>query len=103
MNHIPFRQCRLTHALQLALGHKSNVALLCAIRPQGKYINETLASLRFASRAAKGLLHPILMVIKALKLNFIRLNFILELTPDHKKSFTRLLILCIYINSNPSF
>jgi len=50
---VPFRQCRLTHALQGALGEKSNTSLLCTIRPDASYMQETLASLRFASRAAK--------------------------------------------------
>lgn len=53
MTHVPFRQCRLTHALKLALCNRSNVALLCTIRPQNSYLGETLASIRFASRAAK--------------------------------------------------
>lgn len=51
--HVPFRQCRLTHALKLALCNRSNVALLCTVRPQNTYLAETLASIRFASRAAK--------------------------------------------------
>ena len=53
VTHVPFRQCRLTHALKLALCNRSNVALLCTIRPQNSYLGETLASIRFASRAAK--------------------------------------------------
>jgi kinesin family protein 6/9 len=53
VSHVPFRQCRLTHALQLALCHRSNVALLCTVRPQKGFLSETRASLRFASRAAK--------------------------------------------------
>ena len=65
---VPFRQCRLTHALQVyycqhslsltllskgALGNKCNTALLCTIRPGNAHMSDTLASLRFASRAAK--------------------------------------------------
>jgi len=50
---VPFRQCRLTHALQGALGNKCNTALLCTIRPGNAHMSDTLASLRFASRAAK--------------------------------------------------
>jgi kinesin family protein 6/9 len=53
VSHVPFRQCRLTHALQLALCQRSNVALLCTVRPQKGFLSETRASLRFASRAAK--------------------------------------------------
>jgi len=52
-SHVPFRQCRLTHALQLALCHRSNVALLCTVRPQRAFISDAIASLRFAARAAK--------------------------------------------------
>ena len=33
-SHVPFRQCRLTQALQVALGERSNIALLCTVRPQ---------------------------------------------------------------------
>jgi len=52
-SHVPFRQCRLTQALQVALGERSNIALLCTVRPQRAHLSETLASLRFAARVAK--------------------------------------------------
>lgn len=50
---VPYRECRLTHTLQGSLSSDTNTALLCTIRPDEDFLQEALASLRFASRASK--------------------------------------------------
>uniref|UniRef100_A0A667G0S6 Kinesin-like protein n=1 Tax=Lynx canadensis TaxID=61383 RepID=A0A667G0S6_LYNCA len=48
--HIPFRQCKLTHALKDSLGGNCNMVLLTNIYGEAAQLEETLSSLRFASR-----------------------------------------------------
>ncbi|KAM5234261.1 kinesin-like protein KIF9 isoform 4-T9 [Hipposideros larvatus] len=48
--HIPFRQCKLTHALKDSLGGNCNMALVTNIYGEAAQLEETLSSLRFASR-----------------------------------------------------
>ncbi|XP_070247233.1 kinesin-like protein KIF9 isoform X2 [Myotis yumanensis] len=48
--HIPFRQCKLTHALKDSLGGNCNMVLVTNIYGEAAQLDETLSSLRFASR-----------------------------------------------------
>lgn len=48
---IPYRNSQLTRMLQNALGGNSKTYMICAIRPGGKYFEETLSTLRYADRA----------------------------------------------------
>ncbi|XP_068838435.1 kinesin-like protein KIF9 isoform X3 [Capricornis sumatraensis] len=49
-DHIPFRQCKLTHALKDSLGGNCNMVLVTNIYGEAAQLEETLSSLRFASR-----------------------------------------------------
>ncbi|XP_040850846.1 kinesin-like protein KIF9 isoform X3 [Ochotona curzoniae] len=49
-DHIPFRQCKLTHALKDSLGGNCNMVLVTNIHGEAAQLEETLSSLRFASR-----------------------------------------------------
>ncbi|XP_030052834.1 kinesin-like protein KIF9 [Microcaecilia unicolor] len=49
-DHIPFRQCKLTYALKDSLGGKCNTILVTNIYGEETQLEETLSSLRFASR-----------------------------------------------------
>ncbi|XP_045376592.2 kinesin-like protein KIF9 isoform X4 [Camelus bactrianus] len=49
-DHIPFRQCKLTHALKDSLGGNCNLVLVTNIYGEAAQLEETLSSLRFASR-----------------------------------------------------
>ncbi|XP_033720713.1 kinesin-like protein KIF9 isoform X13 [Tursiops truncatus] len=49
-DHIPFRQCKLTHALKDSLGGNCNMILVTNIYGEASQLEETLSSLRFASR-----------------------------------------------------
>ncbi|XP_042690223.1 kinesin-like protein KIF9 isoform X3 [Centrocercus urophasianus] len=48
--HIPFRQSKLTHVLKDALGGKCNTVLVANICGEALHVEETLSSLRFATR-----------------------------------------------------
>ncbi|NXG15748.1 KIF9 protein, partial [Grallaria varia] len=48
--HIPFRQNKLTHVLKDSLGGNCNTVLVTNIRGEAAHVEETLSSLRFASR-----------------------------------------------------
>ncbi|XP_078206792.1 kinesin-like protein KIF9 isoform X8 [Callithrix jacchus] len=49
-DHIPFRQCKLTHSLKDSLGGNCNMVLVTNIYGEAAQLEETLSSLRFASR-----------------------------------------------------
>ncbi|XP_058534884.1 kinesin-like protein KIF9 [Ochotona princeps] len=49
-DYIPFRQCKLTHALKDSLGGNCNMVLVANIHGEAAQLEETLSSLRFASR-----------------------------------------------------
>ncbi|XP_031199894.1 kinesin-like protein KIF9 isoform X2 [Mastomys coucha] len=49
-DHIPFRQSKLTHALKDSLGGNCNMVLVTNIYGEAAQLDETLSSLRFASR-----------------------------------------------------
>ncbi|NWZ08963.1 KIF9 protein, partial [Agelaius phoeniceus] len=48
--HIPFRQSKLTHVLKDSLGRGCNTALVTNIYGEAEHVEETLSSLRFATR-----------------------------------------------------
>ncbi|KAK9527581.1 hypothetical protein VZT92_014130 [Zoarces viviparus] len=48
--HVPFRQTKLTHALKDSLGGNCNTVLVANIYGEAAHIEETLSTLRFASR-----------------------------------------------------
>lgn len=49
--HVPYRDSRLTRILQPSLGGNSRTAIICAITPASAFCEETLSTLKFASRA----------------------------------------------------
>uniref|UniRef100_A0A8C9S9F9 Kinesin-like protein n=1 Tax=Scleropages formosus TaxID=113540 RepID=A0A8C9S9F9_SCLFO len=49
-DHVPFRQSKLTHALKDSLGGNCNTVLVANIYGEAAQIEETLSTLRFASR-----------------------------------------------------
>lgn len=51
--HIPYRDSKLTRLLQPALGGNARTAIICAVTPALLHMEETLSTLKFASRAKK--------------------------------------------------
>ena len=49
--HVPFRDCRLTRLLAVPLGGNSRICLIANIGPCASYYDETMSTLKFASRA----------------------------------------------------
>lgn len=49
--HIPYRDSKLTRILQNSLGGNSNTVIICAATPAMDFAEETLSTLKFASRA----------------------------------------------------
>ena len=52
-NFVPYRDSKLTFILRNALGGNSQTAMICAISPADDNYEETLSTLRYASRAKK--------------------------------------------------
>ncbi|KAK4052258.1 Kinesin-like protein kip2 [Microbotryomycetes sp. JL221] len=51
IQHIPYRDSKLTRLLQPALSGKSRIAIVCTISPDEQQSTETLSTLKFAKRA----------------------------------------------------
>jgi centromeric protein E len=49
--HIPYRDSKLTRILQSSIGGNASTAIICAATPSGNFIEETVSTLKFASRA----------------------------------------------------
>ena len=49
--HVPFRDCRLTRLLAVPLGGHSKICIIANIGPCAAYYDETISTLKFASRA----------------------------------------------------
>lgn len=49
--HIPYRDSKLTRILQNSLGGNARTAIICAITPLSQFVDESLSTLKFASRA----------------------------------------------------
>uniref|UniRef100_A0A7S3D191 Kinesin-like protein n=1 Tax=Palpitomonas bilix TaxID=652834 RepID=A0A7S3D191_9EUKA len=52
-DHIPFRQSKLTHLLKDSVGGNSNTTLIANIWPEGRHLEETISTLKFANRMKK--------------------------------------------------
>jgi centromeric protein E len=50
-SHIPYRDSKLTRILQSSLGGNAKTGIICTITPSPLHLDETLSTLRFASRA----------------------------------------------------
>lgn len=50
-SHIPYRDSKLTRILQPSLGGNAKTAIICALTPASEYIDESVSTLKFASRA----------------------------------------------------
>jgi kinesin family protein 6/9 len=48
--HVPYRSCKLTNLLKTSIGGNCKTILVANIFPESKYIDETLSTLRFATR-----------------------------------------------------
>ena len=51
--HIPYRNSKLTHLLENALGGNANIAVICTLSLEERHQAETLETLKFASRCAQ--------------------------------------------------
>jgi centromeric protein E len=51
VQHIPYRDSKLTQILKTALGGKSLTSIICTISPNYEHALLTLSTLRFAQRA----------------------------------------------------
>ena len=49
--HIPYRDSKLTRILQTSIGGNARTAIICTITPAAAYAEETLSTIKFASRA----------------------------------------------------
>ncbi|XP_015685499.1 kinesin-like protein KIF25, partial [Protobothrops mucrosquamatus] len=52
-SHIPYRNSKLTHLLQDAIGGDAKLLVILCVSPSQKYITESLQTLGFGSRARK--------------------------------------------------
>lgn len=52
-SHIPYRDSKLTRILQSSLGGNAKTAILCALTPASQFCDESMSTLKFASRAKK--------------------------------------------------
>lgn len=50
-NHIPYRDSKLTRLLQDSLGGNTKTIMIAAVSPADNSYDETLSTLRYASRA----------------------------------------------------
>lgn len=50
-SHIPYRDSKLTRILQPSLGGNAKTAIICALTPSTAFIEESISTLKFASRA----------------------------------------------------
>ncbi len=49
--HIPYRDSKLTRILQPSLGGNAKTSIICTVTPSSAFLDETLSTLKFASRA----------------------------------------------------
>lgn len=49
-SHVPFRQCKLTNMLKTAIGGNCKTIFIANLWPEASHIEETLSTLRFATR-----------------------------------------------------
>jgi kinesin family protein 6/9 len=48
--HVPYRQCKLTNILKNSIGGNCKTILIANVYPEARHIEETISTLRFASR-----------------------------------------------------
>ncbi|CAM6028301.1 unnamed protein product [Sphagnum balticum] len=80
--HVPFRDSKLTRLLQESLGGNAKTALVINIAPCSEYMQESLSSLQFGSRAMKVATRPILNVEEEFKVLTKSLQETLELQDE---------------------
>ena len=51
--HVPYRESKLTRILQPSLGGNARTAVICAVNPSREHYDETVGTLRFATRCGK--------------------------------------------------
>ncbi|KAJ3109900.1 hypothetical protein HK100_003228, partial [Physocladia obscura] len=51
VTHIPYRNSKITRILQPSLGGNARTLIICTVTPSAGYIDETISTLKFASRA----------------------------------------------------
>ena len=51
--HVPYRDSKLTRILQPSLGGNARTTIICAVNPSREHAEETVGTLRFATRAKK--------------------------------------------------
>jgi len=51
--HIPYRSCKLTNLLKDSIGGNSKTIMIANIWPESKHLEETISTLKFASRIMK--------------------------------------------------
>ncbi|OWZ51163.1 centromeric protein E [Cryptococcus neoformans c45] len=52
-SHIPYRNSKLTHLLENALGGDSNICVICTLSAEEEHCGETLETLKFAGRCSQ--------------------------------------------------
>ena len=52
-DHVPYRQCKLTNMLKNSVGGNCKTILIANIWPEARHIEETISTLRFATRMMK--------------------------------------------------
>ncbi len=48
--HVPYRQCKLTNILKNSIGGNCKTILIANVYPESRHLEETISTLRFASR-----------------------------------------------------
>lgn len=51
--HVPYRDSKLTHLLENALGGDSNICVICTMSADEEHSSETLETLKFAGRCSQ--------------------------------------------------
>ena len=49
-DHVPYRQCKLTNLLKNSIGGNCKTILIANVWPEAEHIEETISTLRFATR-----------------------------------------------------
>ncbi|KAK4683756.1 hypothetical protein P7C73_g6472, partial [Tremellales sp. Uapishka_1] len=52
-SHVPYRNSKLTHLLENALGGDSNICVICTLSAEEEHCSETLETLKFAGRCSQ--------------------------------------------------
>jgi kinesin family member 6/9 len=52
-DHVPYRQCKLTNMLKNSIGGNCKTVFIANVWPEAQHIEETISTLRFATRMMK--------------------------------------------------